>query len=36
MPDSGTTWIDQLPDEMAGQQTLLRGLLAFCAAQESI
>ena len=30
------TWVDQLPDEMAGQQMLLRGLLSFCEAEESI
>ncbi len=36
MADSGTAWIDRLPEEMAGQRTLLRGLLAFCAAQQSI
>jgi hypothetical protein len=36
MPVSDSTWIDQLPDEMAGQRTLLRGLLSFCEAEESI
>lgn len=36
MPVTDTTWIDHLPDEMAGQRTLLRGLLPFCAAEESI
>jgi hypothetical protein len=32
----GMTWVDQLPDEMAGQRILLRGLLSFCEAEESI
>jgi hypothetical protein len=36
MPVSDTTWIDQLPDEMAGQRMLLRGLLSFCEAEENI
>jgi hypothetical protein len=27
MPVADTAWIDRLPDEMAGQRTLLRGLL---------
>src|SRR5215469_16252508 len=30
------TWIEQLPDEMGGQRALLRGLLSFCEAEESI
>jgi hypothetical protein len=36
MPVSDTTWIDQLPQEMAGQRRLLRGLLSFCEAEESV
>jgi hypothetical protein len=36
MSVSGMTWIDQLPDEMAGQQMLLRGLMSLCEAEESI
>jgi hypothetical protein len=36
MPVSDTTWIDQLPGEMAGQRMLLRGLLSFCEAEESV
>lgn len=36
MSVSDTTWIDQLPDEMAGQRTLLRGLLSLCDTEESI
>ena len=30
------TWVEQLPNEMAGQRRLLRGLLSFCEAEESI
>jgi hypothetical protein len=30
------TWIEDLPDAMAGQRMLLRGLLSFCEAGESI
>jgi len=30
------TWIGDLPDAMAGQRMLLRGLLSFCEAEESI
>jgi hypothetical protein len=26
----GRAWIDQLPDKMAGQKMLLRGLLTVC------
>jgi len=33
---SGMTWIEQLPDEMTGQQMLLRGLVSLCEAEESI
>jgi hypothetical protein len=36
MPVSDTTWIDQLPEEMAGQRRLLRGLLSFCEAEERV
>jgi hypothetical protein len=36
MSASGMTWVEQLPDQMAGQRRLLRGLLAFCEAEESI
>jgi hypothetical protein len=36
MPENGMTWVEQLPDEMAGQRMLLRGLLSFCEADESI
>jgi len=36
MSVSGMTWIEQLPDEMAGQQMLLRGLVSLCEAEESI
>jgi hypothetical protein len=36
MSVSGMTWIDQLPDEMAGQQMLLRGLVSLCEAEKSI
>jgi hypothetical protein len=36
MPVSDRTWIDQLPAEMAGQRTLLRGLLSLAEADESI
>jgi hypothetical protein len=36
MSVSGMTWVEQLPDEMAGQRRLLRGLLSFCEAEESI
>jgi GNAT superfamily N-acetyltransferase len=36
MPPHDTTWVDQLPDELTGQRTLLRGLLSFCGADESI
>ncbi|HUB41740.1 MAG TPA: hypothetical protein VMA72_23080 [Streptosporangiaceae bacterium] len=36
MSVNGMTWVEQLPDEMAGQRTLLRGLLSFCEAEESI
>jgi hypothetical protein len=36
MPVSDMTWIEQLPDEMAGQRMLLRGLVSLCEAEESI
>jgi len=36
MPSNDTRWVEQLPDEMAGQRMLLRGLLSFCEAEESI
>ena len=36
MPPGDRTWIDQLPDDMAGQRALLRGLLSLCDAEESI
>jgi predicted nucleotidyltransferase len=36
MPVNDTTWIDQLPGEMAGQRRLLRGLLSFCQAEQSV
>jgi hypothetical protein len=36
MSVSGMTWIEQLPDEMAGQQMLLHGLMSLCEAEESI
>jgi predicted nucleotidyltransferase len=32
----GRAWIDQLPDEMAGQKMLLRGLLTVCEDENSI
>lgn len=36
MPLGDGTWIEQLPDEMAGQRALLRSLLSLCDAEESI
>jgi hypothetical protein len=36
MSVSEKMWIEQLPDEMAGQRMLMRGLLSFCEAEESI
>jgi hypothetical protein len=36
MPRNDTRWVEQLPDEMAGQRMLLRGLLSFSEAEESI
>jgi len=36
MQTSGLDWIDDLPPELAGQQALLRGLLALCDADERI
>jgi hypothetical protein len=36
MPVSGMTWVEQLPDEMAGQRMLLRGLVSLCEADEGI
>ena len=36
MSVTSMTWIEQLPDEMAGQQMLLRGLVSLCEANESI
>lgn len=36
MPVSDMTWIEQLPDDMAGQRMLLRGLVSLCEAEESI
>ena len=36
MSVNDVTWVEQLPDEMAGQRALLRGLLSFCEAEESI
>jgi hypothetical protein len=36
MSVSSMTWIEQLPDEMAGQQLLLRGLVSLCEAEDSI
>jgi hypothetical protein len=36
MSVSEKTWVEQLPDDMAGQRKLLRGLLSFCEAEESI
>lgn len=36
MPPYDSTWVDQLPDELTGQRTLLRGLLSLCDAEESI
>jgi hypothetical protein len=32
---TGNAWIDQLPEEMTGQRSLLRGLLSFCEAEET-
>ena len=36
MQTSGLDWIDDLPPELAGQQALLRGLLALCDADDRI
>jgi len=36
MQTSGLDWIDDLPAELAGQQALLRGLLALCDADDRI
>jgi hypothetical protein len=36
MPVCDMTWIEQLPDDMAGQRMLLRGLVSLCEAEESI
>jgi hypothetical protein len=36
MQTSGLDWIDDLPPELAGQQALLRGLLALCDADNRI
>ena len=36
MPVTDVTWVEQLPDAMAGQRMLLRGLLSLCEAEESI
>lgn len=36
MSVSGRAWVEQLPDEMAGHRMLLRSLLSFCEAEESI
>jgi hypothetical protein len=36
MPTRGLDWIDDLPAELAGQQALLRGLLALCDADHRI
>ncbi len=36
MNTRGLDWIDDLPPELAGQQALLRGLLALCDADDSI
>jgi hypothetical protein len=36
MQISGLDWIDDLPPELAGQQALLRGLLALCDADDRI
>src|SRR5437773_11785522 len=36
MPTRGLDWIDDLPPELAGQQALLRGLLALCDADRRI
>lgn len=32
----GRAWIERLPDEMAGQRMLMRGLLDFCAGEQSV
>jgi len=36
MSVSSMTWIEQLPDEMAGQQMLLCGLVSLCEAEDSL
>src|SRR6266704_39135 len=36
MQTRGLDWIDELPPELAGQQALLRGLLALCDADDRI
>jgi hypothetical protein len=36
MSVTSMTWIEQLPDEMAGQRMLLRGLVSLCEAEDSI
>jgi hypothetical protein len=36
MSHHGRSWIDRLPDELAGQRALLRGLLAACESDERI
>ena len=36
MQTRGLDWIDDLPPELAGQQALLRGLLALCDADDRI
>jgi len=36
MVSAGREWIEQLPDELAGQQAILRGLLDWCEADERV